>query len=70
MELDVNEMELLEEIRQKLNLVEAYWWFAENSIDGFCCSNTVNAKKKFEEKYAGEVFDLMALLVKRKEDNG
>lgn len=70
MKLDLDDMELLNQLRKKLDLVEAFWWFAENSVDGFCCANTINAKKKFIQRDAEEVFDLMAILIGRKEQNG
>ena len=46
LKLDIDDMELLERLRKKLDLVEAFWWFAENSVDGLCCSNTVNSQKE------------------------
>ena len=69
-ELDPDVMEMLEELRQGLDLIEAYWWFVENSVEGFCCSNTLGAKKQFEKKHAPAVFELISLLHKRKEQNG
>ena len=68
--LSTEDMELLEELRKKLDLIEAYWWFAENSVDGFCCANTIGAKSRFEARDSKEVFDLIALLHRRKEQNG
>ena len=69
MVFDIDDMELLERLRKKLDLVEAFWWFAENSVDGLCCSNTVNSQKKFEARDAEEVFDLIAILHGRKGAN-
>lgn len=63
-------MELLEELRKKLDMVEAFWWFVENGTDGFCCPNAQGAQKKFELRDAQEVFTLMSLLLKRKGANG
>ena len=70
MHLEIDDMELLEELRQKLNLIEAYWWFVNNSTDGYCCDNSVNAKRTFERKHAAEAFDLMAILLERRDRNG
>ena len=70
MKLDLHEMELLEELRKKLNLVEAFWWFAENGTHGLCCPHAQGAQSKFELRDAQEVFDLMSLLHERKGANG
>jgi len=63
-------MELLNEIRKKLDLVEAFWWFVENGVNGYCCPNALGAQKKFEVRDAQEVFDLMSLLLERKGIDG
>lgn len=68
--LDLDAMELLEKLRKKLDLVEAFWWFAENGTNGLCCPHAQGAKKKFILRDAQEVFDLIKLLHTGKEQNG
>lgn len=64
--LSLDEMELLEQLRKKLDLVEAYFWFAENGIEGLCCPNAIKAKAKFEARDSEEVFFLIKTLHERK----
>ena len=66
--VDVDLMELLEELRKKLDLVEAFWWFAENGVEGFCCPKTTGAMETFERKHAPEVFELIEIIHRRVED--
>lgn len=68
--VDVDLMELLEELRKKLDLVEAFWWFAENGVEGFCCPKTVAARETFEKKHAPEVFELIAIIHGKVGDGG
>lgn len=63
-------MELLEEIRKKLEMVEAFWWFVENGTGGYCCPHALGARRKFEVRDSKEVFDLMSLLLERKGIDG
>ena len=65
LKIDVDLMELVEELRKKLDLVEAYWWFVENGVEGFCCPKVKGALKAFEEKHSAEAFDLIAIIHRR-----
>jgi hypothetical protein len=62
MELDVETLELLEELRKKLDLVEAYWYFVEHGADAFECGLALNTLAKFQGTAAPEVRDLVAKL--------
>ncbi len=48
MKLDLKTLELLEELRKKLDLVEAYWYFVEHGADAFECGLAVNTLVKFQ----------------------
>lgn len=67
--LDIDTLELLDELRKKLDLVEAYWYFVEHGVDGFCCPNALKAKARFEARDAEEVLDLIRI-IHRRDKNG
>lgn len=52
-------MEQLEQLRNELDLVEAYWYFVEHSRDGHECSNARKAMARFGSKHLPEVYKLM-----------
>ncbi len=55
MKLDLETLELLEELRKKLDLVEAYWYFVEHGADAFECGLALNTLAKFQGTAAPEV---------------
>ncbi len=48
MELDCDTLELLEELRKQLDLVEAYWYFVEHGADAYECGLALNTLAKFQ----------------------
>lgn len=65
MTLDLETMELLNELRKSLNLVEAYWYFVEHGRDGIECGLARKTLAKFSTTAAPRVFDLIAELHKK-----
>ena len=65
MELDLETMELLEQLRKNLELVEAYWYFVEHGADGADCGLAVKTLKKFESAGLPEVLKLLDRLAKK-----
>lgn len=66
MSFDRQDMELLETLRKKLDLVEAYWYFVEHGADGFDCPMAQNAMKKFEARDLPKVLHLMKEINRRR----
>lgn len=48
MKIDTETMELLERLRKKLDLVEAYWYFVEHGADAHDCGLAKKTLAKFE----------------------
>ena len=65
MELDLETMELLEQLRKNLDLVEAYWYFVEHGADGADCGLAVKTLKKFKRNGLPKVMELMDKLTKK-----
>lgn len=65
MKLDLETMELLEQLRKNLNLVEAYWYFVEHGADGADCGLAKKTLAKFQGTAAPKVAELIAKLHKR-----
>ncbi len=55
MELDREIIELLEELRKRLDLVEAYWYFVEHGADAYECGLAVKTLAKFNRTAAPKV---------------
>ncbi len=62
MKLDHETLELLEELRKKLDLVEAYWYFVEHGADAHECGLALNTLAKFQGTAASEAFVLVGKL--------
>lgn len=65
MSFDRKDMELLEALRKKLDLVQAFWYFVEHGADGFDCPLAQNAMNKFEVRDFGEVLSLLETINRR-----
>jgi hypothetical protein len=65
MSFDVEMMELLEKLRKKLDLVEAYWYFVEHGADAHDCGLARQTLAKFQGSTAPEVRKLIAEIHKR-----
>lgn len=65
MPFDVEMMELLEELRKKLDLVEAYWYFVEHGADAHDCGLARKTLARFQGSTAPEVRKLIAEIGKR-----
>lgn len=65
MSLDLETMELLNELRKSLNLVEAYWYFVEHGKEGVECGLAKKTLAKFQDTAAPRVAELIAKLHKR-----
>ncbi len=64
MKIDTEFLELLEELRKGLELVEAYWYFVEHGADAHDCGLAKKTLTKFQESAAPEVRRLIAKLHK------
>jgi hypothetical protein len=62
MPFDVEMMELLEELRKKLALVEAYWYFVDHGADAHDCGLARKTLAKFQGTTAPEVVYLIGEL--------
>ena len=60
--IDTDILELLEELRRGLDLVEAYWYFVEHGADAHDCGLARKTLAKFQEGAAPEVRRLIAEL--------
>lgn len=65
MKLDGETLELLEELRKKLDLVQAYWYFVEHGADAYECGLALKTLAKFQGTAASRVFDLIDILQKK-----
>ena len=65
MSLDRTAMELLEALRKKLDLVQAYWYFVEHGADGYDCPLAQNTQKKFEARDLLKVKHLMSEVLEK-----
>ena len=65
MRLDRETLELLEELRKNLDLVEAYWYFVEHGADAHDCGLARKTLAKFEGTAAPKAFKLIAELHKK-----
>lgn len=65
MELDLETMELLEQLRKNLDLVEAYWYFVEHGADGADCGLAKKTLRKFKRNGLPKVMELMDKLTKK-----
>jgi hypothetical protein len=63
--IDTETLELLEELREGLDLVEAYWYFVEHGADAHDCGLAKKTLARFQESAAPEVRRLIAELHKR-----
>ena len=68
MKLDRETLELLEKLRKRLDLVEAYWYFVEHGADAYECGLAVNTLAKFQATAAPEVFSLIHMLDQKLKD--
>ncbi len=65
MKLDQETIELLEELRKGLDLIEAYWYFVEHGADAFECGLALKTLAKFQGTAAPGVFVLIDKLYEK-----
>jgi len=65
MKFSNEDLELLEELRKKLDLVEAYWYFVEHGADAHECGVAKKTLAKFHRSAAPDVRRLIAELYER-----
>jgi hypothetical protein len=65
MHLDRETLELLEELRKQLDLVEAYWYFVEHGADAHDCGLARKTLAKFEGTAAPSVVVLIDKLQRK-----
>ena len=68
MKFSNEDLELLEELRKKLDLVEAYWYFVEHGADAHECGVAKKTLAKFHRSAAPDVCRLIAELYMRVKD--